>query len=124
MPNTTILIIEDDPLLIKMYQTKFRLEGYEVLTAGDGEAAWQILQTKPVQCVVMDVMMPRLSGMDLLARMHDTPALAKLPVLMFSNLSNPAESEKARQLGAKEFLVKANMTPGQLVTKVKEYLQS
>jgi two-component system, OmpR family, alkaline phosphatase synthesis response regulator PhoP len=118
-----ILIVEDDSLLIKMYQTKFVNEGYEVLVAGDGEQGLKLIRENLPQFVILDFMMPKLSGMGLLELLHADPALSQIPVMMLSNMSQPSEIEKAKTLGAKEFLLKANYTPGQIVEIVKKYLK-
>jgi CheY-like chemotaxis protein len=122
MSQSKILIIEDDPLLVKMYMTKFMMEGYQVVTAGDGEQGFAVAKAEKPNFIIMDVMMPKLSGLQLLEMLRADPELKDLPVLMLSNLSQPAEVEKAKQLGVKDFLIKANYTPSQIVEKVREYL--
>ncbi|MGI5827928.1 MAG: response regulator [Patescibacteria group bacterium] len=117
-----ILIVEDDPLLVRMYQTKFIKEGYEVLTAGDGMQGLDIAQNQKPDFVIMDVMMPRLSGLELLEELRKNTETKNLPVIMLSNLSQPEQREKALQLGVKEFLLKANYTPSQIAEKVRQYL--
>ena len=118
-----ILIVEDDSLLIKMYQTKFAAEGFEILTAEDGEAGWQVIKTQKPDFVIMDVMMPKYSGLQVLEAIRKDDELKNTPVLMLSNLSAPDKMEKAKALGVKEFLIKANYTPSQIVDKVKLYLK-
>jgi len=122
MTGQKILIVEDDPLLVRMYQTKFTMEGYSVITAGDGmEGLEKVTKEKP-DFLIMDVMMPRMSGLELLAEIRKNPSTAHIPALMLSNLGQPEQVEKARALGVKEFLLKANYTPSQIVAKVKQYL--
>lgn len=122
MARYKILIIEDDPLLVKMYTTKFSKEGYEVVHAQDGEKGWELVNKEKPDFIIMDVMMPKISGMQLLSGISKNSELAKIPLIMLSNLSQPDKMEKAKKLGAKEFLLKANYTPSQIVEKIKKYL--
>ncbi len=119
-----ILIVEDDPLLTKMYTTKFITEGFDVDSAADGEEGLaKATQIQP-NFIVLDVMMPKLSGIDMLSRLRATEAGKNIPVIVLSNLSQEEEAKKALSLGAKEYLIKANFTPSEVVTKVRMYLTS
>jgi len=118
----TILIIEDDPLLIKMYKAKLVSEGFEVLTAGDGQAGLDLALSKTPDGIILDVMMPKLSGLDMLRQLSQDPKGSKIPVIVLSNLSQSDEAQQAKTLGAKAFLVKANFTPKQVIERVKQYL--
>lgn len=120
----TILLVEDDPLLSRMYQTKFTKEGYRVLLAEDGEAGLKIALEQRIDFLILDIMMPKLSGLDLLAKLRENPRGKTIPVIVLSNLAQQKEAEKALALGAKEFLIKANLTPSQVSAKVKQYLGS
>jgi len=118
-----VLLVEDDPLLVKMYSTKFGAEGFEVFIAQDGLDGLNSAITNHPDFIILDVMMPRLSGIDMLKRLRSDPQGANIPVLVLSNLSQEDEAKKAIELGAKEYLVKANFTPGEVVSKVRLYLQ-
>ena len=117
-----ILIVEDDTLLVKMYETKFLRENFEVITASDGEKALEIVKSEPVDLVILDFMMPKLSGMDFLREIRTIEGLKNMRVMVLSNMNNPIEMEKVEQLGVLEILVKADHTPSQIVDKVKKYL--
>jgi len=117
-----VLLIEDDPLLIKMYKTKFEAEGFRVLTAGDGEIGLKMALEQKIDFIILDVMMPKISGLDVLAKLKQNPKGQAIPVIVLSNLAEQEKAQKALQLGAKEFLVKANLTPSQVVAKVRQYL--
>jgi len=118
-----IIIVEDDTLLSKMYSTKFVAEGFDVLAALDGEMALQFLHDKPTpDFIIMDMMMPKLSGVQVLEQIRNIPELAKIPVLILSNLQDPAQIHKAKELGIVEYLIKANYTPSQIAEFVKNYL--
>ncbi len=117
-----ILLVEDDPLLVKMYVTKFTMEGYELTTAGDGEEGLKkAIEMKP-DFIILDVMMPKMSGTDMLEALRKTPEGKDIPVLVLTNLTQQDVALKLQQLGAKEYLVKAMLTPAQVVEKVRKYL--
>jgi DNA-binding response OmpR family regulator len=117
-----ILIVEDDPLLTKMYTTKFITEGFEVTSAADGEEGLAKATAVTPDFIILDVMMPKLSGIDMLSRLRATEKGKNVPVIVLSNLSQEEEAKKALALGAKEYLIKANFTPSEVVTKVRMYL--
>lgn len=117
-----ILIVEDDPVLLKMYSEKFSFEGFKVLNAKDGEEALQVSQSGAMDIVLLDIMLPRMSGTDYLEKLRQMPKGANLPVIALTNLAEEAEKERALKLGVKEYLVKAMQTPEQVVQTVKKYL--
>ncbi len=117
-----LLLVEDDPLLVNMYHTKFATEGFQVFTATDGEVGLNLAQEHLPDIIVLDIMMPRLDGIEVLRALRQNPTLKNIPVLMLSNLSELAKQKEAMELGAKEFLIKANLTPTQVVAKIKQHL--
>ncbi|TAK30927.1 MAG: response regulator [Chloroflexota bacterium] len=117
-----ILLVEDDPLLSQMYQTKFRLAGFGVLSAADGEEGLELLRLEDPDMLILDQVMQKMTGIELLRQWHKQKRYREIPVLMLSNLSHPEETEQARQLGVKEFIIKAHHTPTQIVQRMKEYL--
>lgn len=119
----TVLLVEDDQLLIKMYSTKFTSEGFTVLTAKDGQQGLDMAIEKQPDIILLDMMMPRLSGDEVLKQLKANEKTKTIPVIVFSNLSQEDEAKKILELGAKEYLVKANLTPGEVVQKVKQYLK-
>lgn len=120
----TVLLIEDDPLIVKMYHAKFTNEGYNVLTADDGVKGLDLALKEVPDFIVLDIMMPQLSGIDLLTKLRADAKGKNIPVIVLTNLSEKDEEEKAIELGAKEYLLKANLTPGEVVAKVQKYLTS
>jgi CheY-like chemotaxis protein len=117
-----ILLIEDDPVLCRMYSEKFRREGFEVLTAQDGQKGLKMALTENVDLVLLDIMLPRISGIDLLDQLRKDPKGRDMKVIALTNLADAAEKEKAIQLGVKDYLVKAMQTPEQVINKIKSYL--
>jgi len=123
MDKYKILIIEDDQLLVNMYKTKFEAEGFDVVVANDGASGLAAASTYKPNAIVLDIMMPKLSGIDFLRELGKDDWLKSIPVLVLTNLSQQDEAKKAIELGAKEYLLKASLTPGQVVDKVRTYLQ-
>lgn len=117
-----ILIVEDDQFLSKMYVKKFEIEGFTVETAYDGEAGIEKAESFMPDIVVMDVMMPKLNGIEALERMKTNPKIKDIPVLILTNLSGTEDAKTAVQKGAIDFLVKSDFTPAQVVEKIKVIL--
>lgn len=117
-----ILLVEDDPLLVKMYSTKLIKEGYGVISAEDGECGLNLALSQKIDLILLDVMMPKLSGIDLLIKLRQDPKGKDIPVIVISNLTQEEEAQKALSLGAKEYLIKANLTPSQIIEKIRKYL--
>lgn len=121
--NNKILIVEDDTALLEMYKVKFEEEGLPLATAADGEVGLELAKKELPAVILLDVMMPKMDGFAVLAEIKKDPATKNIPVLMLSNLGQKADVDKGQQLGAVDYIVKASMTPTQVVAKVKEYLK-
>lgn len=117
-----VLLVEDDPLLVTMYSAKFESEGFEVLTAYDGEEGLKVALEKNPNIILLDIMMPKLSGIDLLEKLRQDPKGKNTPVIILTNLTEAEGAEKAKELGVKEFLVKSNFTPSEVTEKIKQHL--
>lgn len=119
-----ILMIEDDELLAKMYSTKLSMESFDVDKVFDGEEALQKLETGNYDLILLDLMLPKVDGFTVLEKLRasDWPAKAK-PVIVFSNLGQESDINRARELGSSDYLIKANLTPNQVVGKIREYLK-
>ncbi len=118
------LIIEDDEFLSDMYKTKFSQEGFEVFTASDGVEALEKLSAKEIEpdVILLDVVMPKMDGIEVLEKLKSDDNLKSIPVIMLTNLGQQEEIEKALSVGAKDYLVKANYTPSEVVRKVKDII--
>lgn len=117
-----ILLVEDDPFLTTMYKTRFTTEGHEVLIAQDGEAALAILKQTPPNLAILDVMLPKVGGFSILEEMQKSDVLKKIPVVVLTNLTDEETVKKAKDLGVKEFLTKAQHTPTEIFAIIKKYL--
>ncbi|MBU0618831.1 response regulator [Patescibacteria group bacterium] len=118
-----VLIVEDDSLLVKMYSTKLQSLGVEVVIAEDGETAVQLVKSAKPDFVLLDIMLPKLSGLDALKLIRQSAGGKKLPVIILSNLSNEKEKKEAEALQVKDYLVKADHTPSQVVAKIQQHLK-
>lgn len=119
-----VLLIEDDTLLVNMYKTKFENDGYDILTASDGEEGLELALSEKVDIIILDLMLPKLSGTDLLAKLRKDPKGKNVPVVVLTNLTQEGEAKETLTLGVKEYLIKANLTPSQLVEKIKAYIDN
>lgn len=118
-----ILIADDDPFLIKIYSTRFTQDGHDVIACTDGESALrQTIEEQP-DLVVLDIMLPRLSGLDVLTALQEDKKTKSIPVVFMSNLSQEEEQKEAKDRGATDFLVKAKYTPSQVIEALQKYLK-
>ena len=121
-----LFIAEDDPLMIRMYERAFKLGGHELLMATNGESALSTLEKadpKPV-LILLDVMMPKMSGFDVLRKIKIEDKLKSIPVILLTNLAGQEDAEKGLSLGAVLYLVKSQYSPKQVVEKVEEIIKS
>ena len=121
-----LFMAEDDPLMSRMYERAFRLGGHDLKMAGDGEEALATLQkmeTKPT-LIMLDVMMPKMSGFDVLRKVKEDEKLKNIPVILLTNLAGQEDAEKGLSLGAVTYLVKSQYNPKQVVEKVEEIIKA
>jgi len=117
-----ILLVEDDKFLRDLIAKKLKIERYEVIEALDGESG--IIQAKKVSpdLILLDLILPGINGFNVLAKIKSEVATNKIPVIVLSNLSQQEEVERALKLGATNFLIKANLTPKEIIAKIKGVL--
>ncbi|MDD3480863.1 MAG: response regulator [Patescibacteria group bacterium] len=119
---TKIMIVEDDVTLRDIYTTRFKAEGYEVVTASDGEAALSTAVKEKPNLILLDIMMPKISGFDVLDILRDTEETKNTKIVVMSALSQTSDIEKGKTLGANAYLVKSQVTLSEVVEKVKAIL--
>ena len=122
MTKDKILIVEDEPFLLDMYKMKFKQGGFEVIVATDGEEAIRIGRRENPDIILLDIMMPKIDGFEVLENLKKNPLTKSIPVLIFSNFSQKEQKEKGIALGAADYFVKTNYTPAQVLEKVKNIL--
>lgn len=117
-----IFVVEDDVFLVKVYKVKFEDLGVAVWVATDGAEALAFLEREPPNVVLLDIMLPGMSGFDVLAAMKKNERWKNVPVLILSNLGQEQDLERGKALGAKEYIVKANVKIDEVVERVKKYI--
>ena len=120
-----ILLVDDDPLVVRMYQNRLAKDGYIVNTASNGEEALiQVMRKKP-DLILLDVMMPKMNGVETLKRLKAEEKTETIPVIILTNLGdNPEDIENAKKLSALDYLIKANITLKQLSERVKKAIET
>ncbi|MDP2789987.1 MAG: response regulator [bacterium] len=119
-----ILLIEDDQFLRELMVTKLRREGFSVSAAVDGREGASMIQTERPQLVLLDVILPGLDGFSVLqqTRASSDPKVAAIPIVLLSNLGQDSDVQKGRQLGANDYLIKANLTIDEIIKKIRKYI--
>lgn len=120
----TVLLVEDNAMSRRMNRSKLQLDGYSILEAQDGIEALDVLESKPIDLVVLDLYMERLDGYKVLSIVRQKPEWKDLPVLVLSARSSSDEVDKALSAGATEFLVKMTTSPLKLSQRITAYLGS
>lgn len=116
-----ILIVEDDQFLHKILAMKIKQGGFNVVSAYDGEGALEKMKEGP-DLILLDLILPQMSGFEVLEEMKLDPNLKKIPVVVLSNLGQEEDVTRAQEFGAQDYLVKANFSIDEVVKKVKEWL--
>lgn len=117
-----ILLVEDDPLLIDIYTTKFGQADFETVVSEDGEHVEQMIEKEQPAIVLLDIVLPHVDGWQVLSQLKKQGVLERCKVVVFSNLGQKEEIEKGLKLGAVKYLVKAHYTPSEVVEEMKALL--
>ncbi len=117
-----ILLVEDDVALSGVYKSRLQMEGFDIHEVNNGEQALTAaLEFKP-DLVLLDAMMPKISGFDVLDILRNTPETANIRIIMLTALSQPKDKERAESLGVDDYLVKSQVVIGDVVERVKLHL--
>jgi len=117
-----ILIIEDEKILAEMYKDRFSEEGFRVALAGSSEEGFNLLQKETPDLILLDILLPKANGISFLKKIKEQSKLSSIPVVAFSNYDEPKTKKEAESFGVKEYLLKTDFTPQDLVNKIKGYL--
>lgn len=117
-----ILLVEDDTFLLGMYAAKFELDGFKVMMAEDGEKAVRIALKELPDVILLDIVLPKLNGFEVLKQLKLDPSSAKIPIILLTNLSQRDEVEQGLKMGAEDYLIKAHFMPSEVVEKIKRIL--
>jgi len=117
-----ILLVEDDEFLASMYRSKLEIENYEVLMALNGEAGLRMAEEKNPDLILLDIVMPKMNGFEVLKHLKSDKDLKKIPVILLTNLGQKEDVEKGLKLGADEYLIKAHFLPSEVINKIIKML--
>jgi len=123
MDKKKILLVEDDMALASVYHSRLELEGFEVTEVHNGEEALSMAISFKPDLILLDAMMPKISGFDVLDILRNTPATTNIRVIMLTALSQPKDKDRAEQLGVDDYLVKSQVVIGDVVDRVKYHLE-
>lgn len=116
-----VLIVEDEPFLLKMYELGFRKAGYRVVGHDRGSGTLELVKKELPDVILLDIVLPEMSGFDILKDLKGDAATAKIPVIVLSNLGQESDIEKGKRLGADAYFIKANLTVKEAVEKLDEF---
>jgi DNA-binding response OmpR family regulator len=121
--NKKILLVEDDPFLSALLKNRFLKEGLEVMYAKDGQEALTVLKDVRPDVILLDLILPKKSGFEVMEEIMRDPQLREAPVIIISNLGQPEDMQKGQDLGAIEYFVKAKTSIDDLVKNVLDFLE-
>lgn len=117
-----ILLVEDDDALSGVYRSRLELEGFDVKEVNNGELALSAAKDYKPDLILLDAMMPKISGFDVLDILRNTPETSAIRIIMLTALSQPKDKERAEALGVNDYLVKSQVVIGDVVERVKFHL--
>lgn len=117
-----IIIIEDEKILANLLRKKLELEGYEALIAWDGKEGLDMIKKEKPDLILLDIVMPEMDGFEVMEIISKNKELKKIPLIIISNSGQPVEISRAQELGAVDWLVKAEFDPLEVINKVKKQL--
>jgi DNA-binding response OmpR family regulator len=120
----TVLVVEDTELLRRMYTDKLTAEGYRTLSAADGLEALSILRSDTPDLILLDLIMPKMSGLEVLELVKKDPRLARIPVLILSNLGQDEDMQRAIEMGAADYLIKNDVRPNDVAERINGILKA
>jgi len=118
-----IVLVEDDAFLAGMYVTKLNLEGYDVHLASDGEKGLKLVKEELPGIILLDVILPKMSGFDVLKDLKADAKTKNIPVILLTNLGQRDDVKKGLDLGAVDYLIKAHFMPSEVVEKIKKLVK-
>jgi len=115
----TILLVEDDKFLRELLTKRLRDEKFLVHPVIDGEEAFRILDKERIDLILLDIILPGINGFEILKRIKEDPTIAHIPVMMLTNLGQRSDVDRGKDLGAEDYMVKAQYTPKEIVERIK-----
>lgn len=119
-----IVLADDEQFISIAYSDGLTRAGYDIVVAHDGEEALEKIRAEHPDLILLDLMMPKVNGFDVLKAVKADPQLQAIPVVILSNLSQHTDEDEVRRLGAMDFIVKSDISLEQLIERIKTYLAS
>lgn len=120
----TILIVEDDPLISRLYQQAFQFDGYNVVLSHNGADGLEKVRSVKPTLVLLDIMLPKMNGFELLEKIKNDQDTKKIPVIMLTNITDEREAQRALVLGAVKYIMKSSYKPKQITEMVKQIIKA
>jgi DNA-binding response OmpR family regulator len=117
-----ILIIEDDIFLQNLESNKLKKDNYEIITGSTGDEALEKINEENIDLILLDLILPGIDGYDVLKKIKESEKTKKIPVIVFSNLSEEKDIKKAKEMGAIDFMVKSNFSLNELAERINKIL--
>ncbi len=123
MKKTKVLIVEDEQTLLDMYSLKLSKENFEVIKAADGQEGLEKAKSEKPDIILLDIMLPKIDGFQVLKNLREMKGFKNVPIIMLTNLGQNEDKQKGKQLGATDYLVKADTTPTDVVEKINSLIK-
>ena len=123
MEAKTILLVDDDFTLREMYGERLKTEGFQIIQASDGEEALQMAKKNKPNVILLDIMMPKINGFDVLKQIKADDELKDIPVLILTALIQEVDKIQGEKLGANGYIIKSETMPGEVIEKIKKVIK-
>ena len=120
MEKKKILIVEDDNFVAEVYSTKLTEMGYEVVVAQNGREGLAALESKKIDLILLDILMPVMDGIEMLDAVKKGSAWKNIPVILLTNVGEKESIEKVRSFGVNDYLIKSHFTPAEVIEKIEQ----
>lgn len=122
MEGKIILLVDDDLTLLEMYEDRLRAEGFEIVQATNGEEALKKAREKKPDLIILDIMMPKVNGFDVLKNLRADEEYRNIPIIVLTALIQDVDRVQGKKLGATDYIVKSETMPGEVIAKIKKAL--
>jgi DNA-binding response OmpR family regulator len=123
MADSTVLVVDDDPVILKLLEVNFEMEGFTVLVARDGEEGIEVARADQPDLIVSDIMMPKVSGLELVTALKGDPTTSEIPIILLSAKAQNADVRSGLDAGADDYVTKP-FEPLDLVDRVNRLLEA
>ena len=118
-----IIIIEDEEVLLGLLKKKLEQEGHQVAIARDGQEGLEKIKADKPDLILLDIIMPKMGGFEVMEELNADKSLKDIPIIIVSNSGQPVEIDRAKKLGVKDWLIKTDFDPQEVIVKVREQLK-